>query len=63
MEKDFITKEEITRDYGIDRTNLDRFCRKGIIPCRKIGRNYIILRELFKEWYFDYMKGDSNGTD
>lgn len=51
MERDFYSCREIAELIGIKISTVRTYCKKGKIPCVKVGRSYRIAAKDFHEWF------------
>ncbi len=49
-ENPVIGREEVCKILGIGRNTYYEWCRKNIIPNKRIGRRIIVSRKRFFEW-------------
>lgn len=45
-----ISAKEAAELLGIHRTTLYEAARRGEIPCRRVGRRYVFVRETLLDW-------------
>jgi len=45
MEKDLLSAEDVAALMGVKETTVWRWCREGILPCLKVGKQWRIRRE------------------
>jgi excisionase family DNA binding protein len=45
-----ITVEEVADMLGMHRTSVYDGARAGEIPCRRVGRRFIFVREVIEKW-------------
>lgn len=47
---ELMTPEDVAAALGVSRRNAYEGLRKGEIPCRRVGKRYVISREQIRTW-------------
>ena len=50
MEREILNSEEVSKFLGIPELTVLRLARKGIIPGRKAGRNWLFSKSYLIDW-------------